>query len=615
MVKQREQRDAHGGTSASKPDDVTGGAHEARGADAAGDGMRHEKGASEMGAGMHRASEAGDGAGEAVGSEGAGMHRAHRSAETGASNGHPTRAVRPAPDGLLLRQPSASEASPAAAHPETLRQTHQGEAPHSGEISLSPRAFVLQCVGFGLLLMGYCGAVPQIALAFELVNGWGQVLLVQFAFVAATGIGCLAVRALLRRSSRSITRLACALGALAAIAALVAACLIAQPKAPGILVAACMFVIGLASSYPLVFWHITGCAIYRTAGQARYVASLVGSVCVAGVMSLLVAPLGIGRASLLATSLGLVIITAICPILAVRVPAIQDSIESDAHVTGERYHLTAHSASTIASLGIMMGLAGSTLVFTTGFEQAFGTLYWVMAVGRVLIYCLIAVLVTRVLRRRRVWFGMLTRVCIAVIGLVLALLPTLSTVAPDAMYILVRVLFALQSIVISLLSTEITCTNNLHSPSVMPTNYALYALAACVGALAFWAFQTLVGGHLAWDLVGVLAVVATVMVIPLLPSASSNAATFALAELPENEGREKRLARVRDGIAAGHGLTEREVEVLGLLLRGMSRQQIAEALSLSEWTVKDYISAIYGKVDVHSYQELMALARRSEQAG
>ena len=55
--------------------------------------------------------------------------------------------------------------------------------------------------------------------------------------------------------------------------------------------------------------------------------------------------------------------------------------------------------------------------------------------------------------------------------------------------------------------------------------------------------------------------------------------------------------------------------MLGLLVEGFSRQEIAELLTLSGWTVKDHIGNVYRKTCVHSYQELMALVQREERGG
>jgi len=53
-----------------------------------------------------------------------------------------------------------------------------------------------------------------------------------------------------------------------------------------------------------------------------------------------------------------------------------------------------------------------------------------------------------------------------------------------------------------------------------------------------------------------------------------------------------------------HGpLTERELEVLGLLAKGLANKQIAVALGISEHTVKFHVSSIYTKLNVTNRTE------------
>jgi two-component system, NarL family, response regulator LiaR len=56
------------------------------------------------------------------------------------------------------------------------------------------------------------------------------------------------------------------------------------------------------------------------------------------------------------------------------------------------------------------------------------------------------------------------------------------------------------------------------------------------------------------------------------------------------------------------GLTEREGEVLNLVVQGHSNQQIADALVVSLATVKAHISSILGKLQVSSRTEAIAFA-------
>jgi DNA-binding NarL/FixJ family response regulator len=69
---------------------------------------------------------------------------------------------------------------------------------------------------------------------------------------------------------------------------------------------------------------------------------------------------------------------------------------------------------------------------------------------------------------------------------------------------------------------------------------------------------------------------------------------------------EKRLTR-HQGIA--EALTPREKQVLRLIARGHTNQEIAEELVITLNTVKKHASGIYGKLAVHSRTQAVARAR------
>ena len=58
-------------------------------------------------------------------------------------------------------------------------------------------------------------------------------------------------------------------------------------------------------------------------------------------------------------------------------------------------------------------------------------------------------------------------------------------------------------------------------------------------------------------------------------------------------------------VALDYGLTEREAEVLAILLAGHGRARAAQALGISENTLGTHIQQLYRKLDVHSRQELL----------
>jgi DNA-binding CsgD family transcriptional regulator len=58
-------------------------------------------------------------------------------------------------------------------------------------------------------------------------------------------------------------------------------------------------------------------------------------------------------------------------------------------------------------------------------------------------------------------------------------------------------------------------------------------------------------------------------------------------------------------VSRAHALSRREGQVLSLLLAGSRREEAAERLSISRYTVEDHIKSILSKVGVRSRRELV----------
>ncbi len=98
-------------------------------------------------------------------------------------------------------------------------------------------------------------------------------------------------------------------------------------------------------------------------------------------------------------------------------------------------------------------------------------------------------------------------------------------------------------------------------------------------------------------------------VLPLL--ARGRNVAYIMEELTLSRNTIKSYDAVCAHIAAEHGLTAREAEVLPLLARGRNVAYIMEELTLSRNTIKSYVARVYGKLDVHSHQELIDMVERA----
>lgn len=75
----------------------------------------------------------------------------------------------------------------------------------------------------------------------------------------------------------------------------------------------------------------------------------------------------------------------------------------------------------------------------------------------------------------------------------------------------------------------------------------------------------------------------------------------------------KKLIQVATGPAPlGHDLSDRERQVLGLMVEGISNREMAQRLDISYSTVKFHVSSILSKLDAESRTEAVSLALRNQ---
>lgn len=272
-----------------------------------------------------------------------------------------------------------------------------------------------------------------------------------------------------------------------------------------------------------------------------------------------------------------------------------------------RYRLTPYALALLASFGATWGI--SLFYIAEGLcRHASAPLFYLPAIC---LACLTAIALPHAAPPRpQVPFGLLIRMSIALSGTLLASLPLLDALSPTALPVMATVVCATQSLSMTLFAVESCRGTGLDVCDVLVTNFMVFGAAGCASMLVSYVLQESLTPALAPAATTFLATVATVLVIPMLPSRNSTATAFTLDELPESKDFAQRADDARHNLVARHGLTARESDVLGLILQGMTRQEIADELSLSAWTVRDYTGGIYKKCGVHSAKELMARVGR-----
>lgn len=233
----------------------------------------------------------------------------------------------------------------------------------------------------------------------------------------------------------------------------------------------------------------------------------------------------------------------------------------------------------------------------------------VFVTGAVGVLCA-AVAVTRLKGIERAPFGLVLRWALVLTGSVLVFVPTIAEASPMVACALCSGIYVLVGTLMIVFILEICQEQGLTLCTVTTSNYGVFVLGVC-GASALLSLLLAVTGKLeAFRIITATGVAALFLIIPMLPARISRAQDLVLDKLPEEESADERRNRVCAALAAQGNLSEREAEVLDLLLRGRTREEITEELVISTWTVKNHASSVYSKLGVHSARELTALAEK-----
>lgn len=270
------------------------------------------------------------------------------------------------------------------------------------------------------------------------------------------------------------------------------------------------------------------------------------------------------------------------------------------------FYPTRYTSAIVASLGMTWALAFN-LAPSLGFASPrSGSSTVATLLAYALCQAAVVVLVWKA-GIANVHFGLLLRWIIAIIGIGWSFMPVCIATVPFVGCMAAVIVFLIESIVVNLFVIELARESRIPLPTVFRHLAVIFMAAACLASALYWAIWCFADPAIATSLTTTVAIIASVGILPLLPSRNSTAGVFTLERLPEDETVNARLAQARHLIARNYELTPREAEIFGQLVQGLSREEIARQLSISTWTVKNHTRAIYVKTKTHSIQELMAL--------
>ena len=147
-------------------------------------------------------------------------------------------------------------------------------------------------------------------------------------------------------------------------------------------------------------------------------------------------------------------------------------------------------------------------------------------------------------------------------------------------------------------------------PDRLAEPYALAVAGRAREAGAVWAMLgepyqqalALLGSDDAGDVTDAIELLDRIGAVGVLPFARARLRELGVASVPRGRARSTRVNPA--------GLTDRQLEVLRLLERGMSNSDIARRLVLSPKTVEHHLGAVFGKLGVTSRADAAAVARR-----
>lgn len=471
--------------------------------------------------------------------------------------------------------------------------------------------FLLACLGFGCALAPFSSGAANLLFAHILDVDASAAIVLHSATPITMGLSGLLLRAMNQRRACFSVRAVLPASSLLMVAGYAVAFAGTVWSFPNVALAIASVCAGGGLFPVIALWYKEAFTTCHTYGQPTCVVLLVSSHLVSSLAESIVATLD-SQTALFTCNVGFVVISACC-LYAIehrRGTAGEKTLPPTRRASTRRtYHLVPYAFTLLCSFGITQSLA---FCLTTTLQLGRTFPKGLALCGALVVFVAAVALSKNRAATSRLRFGSLIRYLVTVAGVTLAFSPLLVRVSPSALHVLSSGILVLNAMAMGLFSIEVCRETNLGFLDVFAQNFAVFA---CSSSIAIFACQAAINGldpTVALELLAAFGALAMALVIPILPNRSCDASMFTLSTPPEDETFDQRLSRAAANIATKFGLSEREGEVLSLLVAGMTYQEIADKLSLSIWTVGDHAKSIYSKTGLHSNKELIMLAARGE---
>lgn len=495
------------------------------------------------------------------------------------------------------------------------------EGNRSGLPSLGPVDYIVLCLGFGCFFAVCPFSALGTAAMLRAAMGWQEILVARVAFLAFSAVffavrsvrgpsWCLPGHLRSGRSGSDPVGIEALLGTLGAVVGFVLLTFGHPLFSGGALAVASGCLLGFAMATLGGGWFGAFFAVRRERGRTACVVAFTCSFLSTVLLTWLANLLGAGKKASLIAVLVLLAVSWGLYELAMR----RQGLAPEPHAA----QVTEFVPSTYAR-ALLLGFGASwACAYNITIELGYGTgpdqfARWALTLLTCGALLVLTVAFVRKVDIGEVRFGLMLRWVVTAMGCLWAFMPALVALTPilaDALFIMV---FWVQLTVFFVFAMEVCLEGDLSFRQVLSRYFGIFVLAACVGSLVFWVLKVAVPQEgLVYSLLGGFGAACSLLVIPFLPSRGSRANVFTLARLPEDEGSQGRNERVCRGVAEECGFTARETQVFELLMRGMTRDEVAAELEISPWTVKNHISAVFSKTGAHSTKELMALVYGGE---